>query len=214
MVTYRKPYIWRHINSADERQSVLFNDTVNYWAYLASVGKLNMITDIRRDDTDRSKPKYFVRSCLRTTISTANTTSTVLACRHACRAETPRNKGSCNGSHAAVSRSNDWGYYTLLASGKTSLADVINEEDMWNISLWLLTNEKPTWCHLLFYFTYYALNLFRTLIYPSSGACDCVDELPHPSSCSVKTDVLAISVPLRCVVVCLVWCVLSPCCSW
>ena len=54
------------------------------------------------------------------------------------------------------------------------------------------------------YFNYYALNMFRTLIYPSSGACDFVDELPHRSSCSVKTDVLAISVPLRCVVVCLV----------
>ena len=27
---------------------------------------------------------------------------------------------------------------------------------------------------ILFYFTYYALNMFRTLIYPSSGACDCV----------------------------------------
>ena len=26
--------------------------------------------------------------------------------------------------------------------------------------------------------------MFRTLIYPSSGACDCVDELPHWSSCS------------------------------
>ena len=51
-----------------------------------------------------------------------------------------------------------------------------------------LTNERPTWCHLLFYFTYYALNMFRTLIYPSSGACDCVDELSHRSSCSVKTD--------------------------
>ena len=45
-------------------------------------------------------------------------------------------------------------------------------------------NERPTWCHLLFYFTYYVLNMFRTLIYPSSGACDCVDELPHRPSCS------------------------------
>ena len=36
---------------------------------------------------------------------------------------------------------------------------------------------------LLFYFTY-VLNMFRTLIYPSSGACNCVDELPHWSSCS------------------------------
>jgi len=34
---------------------------------------------------------------------------------------------------------------------------------------------------LLFYFNYYALNMFRTLIYPSSGACDFVDELPHRS---------------------------------
>ena len=48
----------------------------------------------------------------------------------------------------------------------------------------LLTNERRTWCHLLFYFTYYVLNMLRTLIYPSSGACDCVDELPHRSSCS------------------------------
>ena len=48
----------------------------------------------------------------------------------------------------------------------------------------LLTNEKPTWCHFLFYFTYYVLNMFRTLVYPSSEACDCVDEIPHRSSCS------------------------------
>ena len=44
--------------------------------------------------------------------------------------------------------------------------------------------ERPTWCHLLFYFTSYVLNMFRTLIYPSSGACDFVVELPHRSSCS------------------------------
>ena len=37
----------------------------------------------------------------------------------------------------------------------------------------LLKNGRPTWCHLLFYFTSYVLNMFRTLIYPSSGACDC-----------------------------------------
>jgi len=34
-------------------------------------------------------------------------------------------------------------------------------------------------CHLLFYFTSYVLNMFRTLIYPSSGACDYSVELPH-----------------------------------
>ena len=48
----------------------------------------------------------------------------------------------------------------------------------------MLKNERPTWCHLLFYFNSYVLNMFRTLIYPSSEACDCVVELPHRSSCS------------------------------
>ena len=38
-------------------------------------------------------------------------------------------------------------------------------------------------CHLLFYFTY-VLNMFRTLIYPSSRACDYSVELPHWSYCS------------------------------
>ena len=36
-----------------------------------------------------------------------------------------------------------------------------------------------------FFFTSCVLNMFRTLIYPSSGACDCVVvELQHRSSCS------------------------------
>jgi len=47
--------------------------------------------------------------------------------------------------------------------------------------IFLLQNKRPTWCHLLFYFTSYVLNIFRTLIYPSSGACDCAVELPHRS---------------------------------
>jgi len=37
---------------------------------------------------------------------------------------------------------------------------------------------------LLFYFTSYVLNMFRTLIYPSPGACDYSVELPHWSYCS------------------------------
>ena len=51
-------------------------------------------------------------------------------------------------------------------------------------SLWYLRNKRPTWCHLLFYFTSYVLNMFQALIYPSSGACDCSVELPHWSFCS------------------------------
>jgi len=39
-------------------------------------------------------------------------------------------------------------------------------------------------CHLLFYFTPYVLNMFRTLIYQSSGACDYSVELSHWSYCS------------------------------
>ena len=47
-----------------------------------------------------------------------------------------------------------------------------------------LKNKRPTWCHLLFYFISYVLNMFRTLIYPSSGDCDYSVELPHWSCCS------------------------------
>ena len=35
-----------------------------------------------------------------------------------------------------------------------------------------------------FYFTSYVFSMFRTLIYPSSGACDYSVELPHWSYCS------------------------------
>ena len=48
----------------------------------------------------------------------------------------------------------------------------------------LLKNKRPTWCHLLFYFTSYVLNMFQTLIYPSSEACDYSVELSHWSYCS------------------------------
>jgi len=45
--------------------------------------------------------------------------------------------------------------------------------------LWQLRNKRRTWCHLLFYFTSYVLNIFRSSIYPLSGACDYSVELPH-----------------------------------
>ena len=48
----------------------------------------------------------------------------------------------------------------------------------------MLKNKRPTWCHLLFYFNSYVLNMFQTLIYPSSGACDYSVELPHWLYCS------------------------------
>jgi len=47
-----------------------------------------------------------------------------------------------------------------------------------------LKNERPTWCHLVFYFTPYVLNMFRTLIYPSSRAWGYSVELPRWSYCS------------------------------
>ena len=54
--------------------------------------------------------------------------------------------------------------------------------------------------------------MFRTLIYPSSGACDCAVELPHRSFCSVKNGGFSFIVHLWCLVVwfgvtCLVVCV-------
>ena len=42
-----------------------------------------------------------------------------------------------------------------------------------------MKNKRTTWCHLLFYFTSYVLNMFQTLIYPSSGACNYSVESPH-----------------------------------
>ena len=47
--------------------------------------------------------------------------------------------------------------------------------------------------------------MFRTLIYPQSGACDFAIELPHRLLCSVKTECFGVSVNLWCFVVC-VWC--------
>ena len=51
-----------------------------------------------------------------------------------------------------------------------------------------MKNKRPTWCHLLFYFTSYVLNMFRTLICPSSGACDYSIELLHWSYSACNTD--------------------------
>ena len=76
--------------------------------------------------------------------------------------------------------------YILNRSAWNAIHSCICDRKLTITSRLTLRNEKPTWCHLLFCFIYYALNMFRTLIYPSSGACDCVDELPHRSSCSVN----------------------------
>ena len=54
-------------------------------------------------------------------------------------------------------------------------------------------NKRTTWGHLLFYFTSYALNMFRTLIYPSSGAYVCSVELPH-WSCVLGSMCVGVSV--------------------
>ena len=41
-------------------------------------------------------------------------------------------------------------------------------------------------------FLYLMLNMFRMLIYPSSGACDLFVELFHGLYCSVKIEVIAL----------------------
>ena len=45
-----------------------------------------------------------------------------------------------------------------------------------------------------FYFTSSMLNMFQTLIHPSSGACDFSTVSPHWFVCSVKMEVFSISV--------------------
>ena len=51
-----------------------------------------------------------------------------------------------------------------------------------------MKNKRPTWCHLLFYFTSYVLNMFRTLIYCAS-ACNTVTTptQPHRNSNTHRT---------------------------
>ena len=53
-----------------------------------------------------------------------------------------------------------------------------------------LKNKRPTWCHLLFYFTSYIFNMFRILIYPSSGACNTgtTQTQPHQISNIQRTE--------------------------
>jgi len=58
-----------------------------------------------------------------------------------------------------------------------------NVSEHLHASTFYLKNKRQTWWNLLFYFTSYVLNMFRTLIYPSSGACDYSVELPHWSYC-------------------------------
>jgi len=50
---------------------------------------------------------------------------------------------------------------------------------------------------LAFYFTSYVLNMFRTLIYPSLGACNYSVELPH-WSCVLGSMRVGVSVWLGC----------------
>ena len=61
---------------------------------------------------------------------------------------------------------------------------LIIKANLFDKVLYMLKNERQASCHLLLFFTSYVLNMFRTLEYPSSGACNSVVELPHRSSCS------------------------------
>ena len=60
----------------------------------------------------------------------------------------------------------------------------IRFHELWpnKLNKWRIKDQLHVTC--CFYFTSCVLNIFQTLIYPSSGACDCVVELPHRSFCS------------------------------
>ena len=61
----------------------------------------------------------------------------------------------------------------------------INELRSQSINL-TVEEKKTKLMSLAIYFTSYILNMFRILIYPSSGAWDCAVELPH-SACNTVT---------------------------
>jgi len=72
--------------------------------------------------------------------------------------------------------------------GKT---EVLREKHYtaWVVGEWMgmghwWNGTDKAWCHLLFYFTSSVLNMFRALIYPSSGARDYSVELSHWLYCS------------------------------
>ena len=70
--------------------------------------------------------------------------------------------------------------------GKTSNNLIMNLMFIGPCIIVIVEEWKTNLMSLVFYFTSYVLNVFRTLIYPSSGACDCVDELPLRSSCVLQ----------------------------
>ena len=71
-------------------------------------------------------------------------------------------------------------YCTFIVWTSSSKCLILSDQKYFR----LLKNKRPTWCHLLFYFISYVLSMFRTLVYPSSVACDYSIELPHCSYCS------------------------------
>ena len=77
---------------------------------------------------------------------------------------------------------------TLLLKhrSKSAVFENVNEFNVyWTVhhcNSWRMKDQLDVTCY--FYFTFYVPNMFRTLIFPLSGAFDCVVELPHRSSCS------------------------------
>ena len=76
-----------------------------------------------------------------------------------------------------------WAVFLLWPDGGCCIAETcclkVNDKFL---SSWRI--KAQLYVTLLFYFTSYVLNMFRILIYPSSGACDISVELPHWSYCS------------------------------
>ena len=68
--------------------------------------------------------------------------------------------------------------YILRVSGVSNVYWTVHHCNSWGIK-----NQLDVTCYL--YFTCYLLSMFRTLICPSSGACDYADGLPHRLFCSL-----------------------------
>jgi len=68
---------------------------------------------------------------------------------------------------------------------KNNKTNVVIQQNSRKLLMMDILMSETCWAHKNWnYFTSYVQNMFRTLIYPSSGFCDYSVELPHWSYCS------------------------------
>ena len=73
---------------------------------------------------------------------------------------------------SAAHSTHGWLDHSTFCISQVSLSELpVLISEVYKYSV-ITNNKKPTRCHLIFYFTYYSLNMFRALLCPSSWARD------------------------------------------